>query len=134
MNHTSSTAVRETDIQFLNDTVAVGGGRKSTDAVVGGNRRMVATGNGNAVAVGNRQPSSRIPRPRTHRVNVIVPTDFKSDTQPCSVSSVTFKDVQKSSDVESSTASVVRLNNGIVSSTDVNELRNDVGVPSADRG
>jgi len=47
LNQTSSTAVRDTDVQFLNDTIAI-----------------------------SRKPiTSHAPRARCHRVNVTVPTD-----------------------------------------------------------
>lgn len=55
-NQTSSTAVRETDIQFLNDSVSVG--------------RQTAI---------SRNRTRRLPPPRMHHVNVTVPTDNKLD-------------------------------------------------------
>ena len=104
-DRTSSTAVRETDVQFLNDSAAVG-----TRPTASGVRRA----------------------PRVHRVNVTVPTDSKPDAvarkRAQAKSRVTFQ-----SDAEPSANSVVGSSNAGVQAGAVDRLQTD-NMPAADRG
>jgi len=103
-NQTSSTAVRETDIQFLNDTVAVG----------------------------SKPSVSRAPRLRTHHVNVTVPTDPRNDmasTRAQRKSRVTFQDVRNSNVGPSARSGV-----GTLSAAGTERQQNDNVLSTADRG
>ena len=130
LDQTSSTAIRDTDVQFLNDDVAV----DSKPSTSRGHRR-----------------------PRIHRVNVTVPTDNRPPTtksrphtvsQPHTansrphrhdtaslrahtnsrVSRVTFQDV------EPSASSSVGSTNSVPSAVVTDRQMNGTVLPSADRG
>ena len=125
LEQTSSTAIRDTEVQFLNDSVAVG----SKPLVSHGHRR-----------------------PRIHCVNVTIPTDIRPPTtnsQPHIISQpnitnprayrndstslhahtnsrVTFQDP--------SVSSAVVMTNGIASGVVTDRQMNDTVLPSSDRG
>ena len=77
VNQTSSTAVQDTDVQFLNDSAIVG--TRASQC---------------RVDVGTKPSHSRARRPRTHRVSVTVPTDTTRDK--ASSRAVTFQHVEPS--------------------------------------
>ena len=104
LDQTSSTAIRDTDIQFLNDSIAVG----------------------------SKPTATRVPRLHTHRVNVTVPTDTRNDvagTRAQRKSRVTFQDIQNC-DMGPSRSSAV----GTVSMAPTDRQQNNSVLPAADRG
>jgi len=108
LDRTSSTAIRDTAVQFLNDSAVVG-----TKPSVQHTRRA-----------------------RTHHVNVTVPTDTRRNTagpQAQTKSRVTFQDAAKS-DIEPSAISAVSTTNDIASAAVTDRQQNYNLFPSADRG
>jgi len=101
---TSSTAVRETGIQFLNDSVAVG----------------------------TKPLTSHVSRARTHRVDVTIPTDTRTDsagTRAQRQSRVTFQDVRNCAVGPFASSAV-----GTVSTAGTDRQHNNGVLPAADRG
>lgn len=104
LDKTLSTAILDTDIQFLNDSIAVD----------------------------SKPVTSRAARVRTHRVNVTVPTDTRNDaagTRAPRKSRVTFQDI-RNRDVGPSASSAV----GTMSNVVIDRAQNDSVLPSADKG
>lgn len=122
MDQTSSTAVRETDVQFLNDSIAVGA-----------KTLMPRTRRARMHRVDVTVPAdTRRDRTSSRDRHITVPNDTRNDTASSRAhkkSTVTFQDF------EPVASSVVSSTNGGLASAVINDIRpNDNVLPCADRG
>lgn len=118
LDQTSSTAIRDTNVQFLNDSVAVG----SKPLMSHGHRR-----------------------PRIHCVNVTIPTDTRPPTTNSQPHAISQPHITNSTSLrahtnsrvtfqEPPTSSAVGMTSGIVSGVVTDRQMSDTVLPSADRG